>query len=59
MTKHQKPLARRVPDRAPALSEVRQAVNELARLRKEMAHRWGARSIPDKDIRQATYQGRR
>jgi hypothetical protein len=59
MTKHKKPVARLVPDREHALSEVREAVNELARLRKEMAHRQGARPIPDKDIRQAIHQGRR
>ena len=57
MTKHQKPLARPEPERRPALS-VRAAVNELARLRKEMAHRRGARPIPDKEIRQAIRQGR-
>jgi antitoxin (DNA-binding transcriptional repressor) of toxin-antitoxin stability system len=59
MTKHQKPVARLVSKRRPALSEVREAVNELGRLRNDMAHRPGARPIPDKDIRKAIHQGRR
>jgi hypothetical protein len=58
MTKHQKPVARLVSDRGPALSEVREAVNEFARLRKEMALGSAARQIPDKDIGQAIRQGR-
>ncbi len=59
MPKPQKPVARLVPERRPALREVREAVNELARLRNEMAHRRGARLMADKDIRQAIHQGRR
>lgn len=59
MTKHPKPVARLDPKGPPALSEVREAVIELARLRNEMAHRQGARPILDKDIRQAIRQGRR
>jgi len=57
MTKHQKPVARLVPQRRPASIEVRDAVHELARLRNEIAHRRGARPILDKDIRQAIRQG--
>ena len=59
MTKHEKQVARVVSDRGPALSQLREAIDELARLRNEMAHRRGARPIPDKVIRQAIQQGRR
>jgi prevent-host-death family protein len=59
ITKHQKPVARLVPEGRPALSEVRDAVNELASLRNEMAQRRGARPISDKDIRDAIQKGRR
>ena len=59
ITKHQKPVARLVPEGRPALSEVRKAVNELASLRDEMASRRGARLLSDKDIRSAVQKGRR
>jgi prevent-host-death family protein len=59
ITKHQKPIARLVPEGRPALSEVRNAVNELAVLRHEMANRRGARPIADSHIRQAVQKGRR
>ena len=58
MTKHEKPVARLAPEGRLNLSEVREAVNELARLRKEMAHRRGVRPILRKDIRQAIQHGR-
>jgi len=41
------------------LTEVREAVNELARLRDEMADRRKALALSDKDIRQAIQKGRR
>jgi prevent-host-death family protein len=59
ITKHQKPVARLIPEGRPALSEVRDAVNELASLRHEMANRRGTRPIADKDIRAAIQRGRR
>jgi prevent-host-death family protein len=59
ITKHQKPVARLVPEGRPALSEVREAVSDLASLRDEMARRRGARPLPDKDIREAIRKGRR
>jgi prevent-host-death family protein len=58
ITKHQKPVARLVPEGRPALSEVRDAVNELASLRNEMASRRGARRLQNKDIRAAVQKGR-
>lgn len=59
ITKHQKPVARLIPEGRPALSEVRDAVNDLASLRNEMASRRGARPLPNKDIRDAVQKGRR
>jgi prevent-host-death family protein len=59
ITKHQKPVARLVPEGRPALSEIRDAVNELASLRREMAKRPGARRLTDQDIRKAIQKGRR
>jgi prevent-host-death family protein len=58
ITKHQKPVARLVPEGRPALSEMREAVNELRSLRDEMARRRGARPLHDKDIRDAIQKGR-
>lgn len=59
ITKHQKPIARLVPEGRPALSQIREAVNELASLRNEMANRRGARPLSDRDIREAIQKGRR
>ena len=59
ITKHQKPVARLVPEGRPAISEIRESVDELRSLRHEMASRRGARPLPDKDIREATRKGRR
>jgi len=59
ITKHQKPVARLIPEGRPALSEVRGAVDELAKLRNEMASRRGARPLHNKDIRDAVQKGRR
>ena len=59
ITKHQKPVARLVPEGRPALSEVRDAVNELASLRHEMASRRRARPLRNKHLRDAIQRGRR
>ena len=59
ITKHQKPVARLVPEGRPAISEIRESVNELRNLRDEMASRRGARPLRDKDIQEAIQKGRR
>jgi len=59
ITRHQKPVARLVPEGRPALSEIRKAVDELKSLRDEMASRRGARPLRDKEIREAVQKGRR
>jgi hypothetical protein len=52
-------VARLIPEGRPALSEVQEAVNELATLRSEMASRRGAKPVSDKHVRQAIQKGRR
>jgi len=59
ITRHEKPVARIVPEGRPALSEVRQAVGELRALRLEMAKRRGFKPLTDKEIRDAIREGRR
>jgi len=59
ITKHQKPVARLIPEGRPALNEIRDAVKELKTLREEMTNRRGARPLTDKQIRQAIQKGRR
>jgi len=59
ITRHQKPVARLVPEGRPALGEIRKAVDELKSLRDEMASRRGARPLPDKDVREAIRKSRR
>ncbi len=59
ITKHQKPVARLVPEGRPGISEIRESVDELRSLRHEMASRRGARPLSDKDIREAIRKGRR
>lgn len=59
ITRHQKPVARLIPEGRPALGEIQEAVDELKTLRAEMASRQGARPLPEKDVRQAIQKGRR
>jgi prevent-host-death family protein len=59
ITRHQKPVARLIPEGRPALGEIREAVDELKNLRAEMASRRGTRPLSDKDIREAVLKGRR
>jgi len=58
ITRHEKPVARIIPEGRPALHEVRQAVKELQALRQVMAKRRGFRPLTDKEIRDAIEQGR-
>jgi prevent-host-death family protein len=59
ITKHQKPVARLIPEGGPDLHEIREAVNELASLRDEVANGRRARPLSDNDIREAIQKGRR
>lgn len=58
ITRHEKPVARIIPEGRPALAVVRQAVNELRALRREMAKRRGFKPLADKEIRDAIEDGR-
>ena len=58
ITRHEKPVARMIPEGRPALAQVRRAVKELRDLRQEMAKRSGFKPITDKEIRDAVRQGR-
>ena len=58
ITRHDKPVARIIPEGRPTLAEVRQAVGELQALRREMAKRRGFKPVTDKDIRDAIEKGR-
>ena len=59
ITRHEKPVARIVPEGRPALTQVHQAVCELQSLRREMAQRRGFKPLTDKEIRDAIKSGRR
>ena len=45
ITKHDKPVARLIPEGRPALSQIREAVAELTSLREELAKRTRARLV--------------
>jgi prevent-host-death family protein len=59
ITRHDKPVARVVPEGRSGLAEIRQAVSDLRALRKEMAKRRGFKPLTDKEIRTAINEGRR
>jgi prevent-host-death family protein len=59
ITKHDKPVARLIPEGRPALSQIRNAVAELSGLRAELAKRPRARPLSDKEIRDSIQEGRR
>lgn len=58
ITKHDKPVARIVPEGRPALEDVRKAVSELRALRSQIAKRSGFQIITDEEIRSAVEEGR-
>jgi prevent-host-death family protein len=58
ITRHEKPVARMVPEGRPTLGEVRRAVNELHALRREMAQRRGFKPLTESEIRRAIQEGR-
>jgi len=59
ITKHDKPVARLIPEGRPALNQIRDAVAELASLRAELAKRPQARPLTDKEVRDSIQEGRR
>ena len=58
ITRHDKPVARVVPEGRPALNQIRQAVGELHALRREIAKRKGFKPLTDQEIKEAIEQGR-
>lgn len=59
ITRHDKPVARLVPEGRPSLQGVRQAVHDLRELRLEIARRTRTKPISDREIRAAIEEGRR
>ena len=58
ITRHEKPVARLIPEGRPSLGQVREAVSELQALRQDMAKRRGFKPLTDKEIRAAIKEGR-
>ncbi len=59
ITKHDKPVARIVPEGNPRLERVQQAVRDLNALRREIGKRRGFKPLTDKEIKDAINEGRR
>ncbi len=58
ITRHDKPVARIVPEGRPKLAEIQEAVKDLRALRSAMAKRRGFKPLTDKEIRSAINAGR-
>lgn len=58
ITRHEKPVARIIPEGRPALRRVQEAVGELQALRQEMARRRGFKPLTDQEIKNAIEEGR-
>lgn len=58
ITRHDKPVARIVPEGRPNLDEVRQAVSDLFAVRERASKRRGFKPITNKDVRDAINDGR-
>ena len=57
ITRHDKPVARIVPEGRPSLAQTKRAVKEMRALRKEMVDR-GFKPLTNKEIRDAINEGR-
>ncbi|HEY7791038.1 MAG TPA: type II toxin-antitoxin system prevent-host-death family antitoxin [Vicinamibacterales bacterium] len=59
ITRHDKPVARIIPEGAPRLAEVRRSVQGLRDLQQRIAKRTrGTASLSDRDVRSAIDEGR-
>jgi prevent-host-death family protein len=58
ITRHEKPVARIIPEGRPALRRVQEAVGELQTLRQEIARRRGFKPLTNKEIKDAIEAGR-
>jgi prevent-host-death family protein len=59
ITRHDKPVARMVPEGRKSSESVRRAVEDLRALRQEIAQRKGFKPLTDKEIKDAINEGRR
>jgi len=59
ITRHDKPVARIVPEGKKSLDGVRRAIADLRALRQEIAQRKGFKPLTDKEIKDAINEGRR
>ena len=59
ITRHDKPVARLVPEGRPSVDKVRRAVEDLRALRHEIAQRKGFKPLTDKEIKETINEGRR
>jgi len=58
ITRHERPVARMIPEGRPALAGVRRAASELQALRRAMSRRRGFKPLTDREIRAAIEEGR-
>lgn len=58
ITRHDKPVARIIPQGSQNLEKVRRAVEDLHALRREMAGRKGFKPLTDKEIKDSINKGR-
>jgi len=59
ITRHDKPVARIVPEGQKSLESVRRAIQSIRENRERMAQRKGYKPLTDKEIRDAINEGRR
>ena len=59
ITRHDKPVARIVPEGRPPLSQTQEAIARIRALRNEIAKRPGFKPLTDREIRSAINEGRR
>jgi prevent-host-death family protein len=59
ITRHDKAVARIVPEGHQSLDDVRRAVESMRKMRERMAKRKGFKPLTDKEIKDAINEGRR
>ncbi|MGA6982415.1 MAG: type II toxin-antitoxin system prevent-host-death family antitoxin [Candidatus Sulfotelmatobacter sp.] len=59
ITRHDKPVARIIPEGGKSLESVRRAIQSIRQNRDRMAQRKGFKPLTDKEIRDAINEGRR
>lgn len=59
ITRHDKPVARIVPEGRPSLDTVRRAIASMRETRRQMAQRRGFKPLSDKELKDAIREGRR